>query len=674
MMNILNFDLNEVLRKKFWKLEVAHYIILLMILVYVVIFAHFTILRHYSFRSNAWDLGILTQSIASTSKGELFAYNVEPYFSPTGSYFGIHFTPILFTLVPFFSLAPRIETILIMQSIIVALGIIPAYLISKHYFDNRLTCLFLSASYLLNPSLQGINWYDFTPQVFFPLLILSTAYLLKKRKPILFLVFITLTLMTMEQAAYFVALFAVYVVWELREDVRKLISSQRNLFSFVPFIAFAIVIIWIIFSSSVQSGLNPNPPKELQALANYDILEVDSIAEIPAKAITNPDLVLKALRYGLPDKLLYVLMIFAPSAFVALLSPIAILPSLLWFALSLLSNWPPYYQLGFQYLAFTVPFVFLATIEGLKYVSKFIDKQLMMKFFFRFSLLLVLVGLILSIFASPLSFIHKYSDFSYFRDYGITVPSRLDNTVREILETIPDNASVITTPVVFPHVSTNLNAYVIPPYNSPSPGLFAGNLDYLKSIQPDYVFITYYWNLPESDILYNEFIEDSDTYGLFVKGPGLELYKKRYEGDPQKISVKFSYKELSTANSIIVDDSSSDSGKVLELKKSSTTGKIVWFGPYVTLAPGNYTANYRIKTDRVLDEKIIKLDVWSQSLKQSEIASYTVYGEDLNKPLIWQIFSLSFTIKERSANIEFRGLEATGNLTIWSDYVEVIPE
>ena len=668
-------NLNEkVLAKKFWKLEVAEYIVLLMIAIYVAIFSYFTIMRHYSFRSNAWDLGILVQSVASTARGEFFAYNVELYFSPTGSFFGVHFCPILFTLVPFFSLVPRIETLLIMQSVILALGSLPAYLIAKHCFNNRVTALLLSASYLLNPSLHGINWYDFTPQVFFPLLILSATYFLKKRKPVMFLFFMTLTLMTLEQASYFVALYAIYSAWELREDVKKLFSPKKNVFSFLPFIALAIVIIWIILSFYVKHALNPNPPKELLALHNYELLEINNIAEIPAKALTNPDLLLKAIRFNLPSKMLYILLIFAPSGFVAFLSPIALLPASLWLALSVLSNWPPYYQLGFQYLAFTLPFILLATIEGMKNLSKFIDKQLVKKFLFRFPLLLLILGLILSIFVSPLSSIHKPGDFSYFRDYGITIPSSLDNKVTQTLKIIPNNAFVITTPTIFPHLSTNINSYVIPPFNSPSPGLFTGNLEYLKSIKHDYVFFTYYWDKTESEILYSEFINDTNSYGLFVMGPGVELYKKGYEGDPEKISIKFSYKELSTANSVIVDDPSSESGKVMELKKSPTAGKLVWYGPYITLTSGNYTANFRIKADRIIDEKIIKLDVYSKSLSKSEIASYTVYGEDLSKSLTWQTFSIPFTVTQRTVDVEFRGLEATSNLTIWSDYVEVIPK
>jgi uncharacterized membrane protein len=131
------------------------------IIIYSVVFSYYTILRHYSFRSNAWDLGIIVQSIASTVKGRLFTNNAELYYSPTGSYFGIHFAPILFLTVPFFYIAQTVETILVLQSIVLALGAIPVYFIAVYTFKDKLSALLLSASHLLNPLLQGINWYVF---------------------------------------------------------------------------------------------------------------------------------------------------------------------------------------------------------------------------------------------------------------------------------------------------------------------------------------------------------------------------------------------------------------------------------------------------------------------------------------------------------------------------------
>jgi uncharacterized membrane protein len=663
----------KVLSRKLWKLEVAEYIVLLMIVVYVAVFSHFTIMRHYSFRSNAWDLGILVQSVASTTKGELFTNNVELYFAPTGSYFGIHFCPILFTLVPFFSLVPRVETIFVMQSLILALGSVPTYLIAKHCLNSRVAALFISASYLLNPSLQGINWYDFTPQVFFPLFILSTTYFLKKRKPLMFLFFTVLTLMTLEQAAYFLSLYAFYAAWELRADIKNILSPKRTLISFLPLITLAVVIIWVMIVSNIKYALNPNPPEELLAIGNYELLEINSISEIPAKAFTNPDLFLKAIRFDFPNKLLYVLLNFAPSGFVSFMAPVALLPSFLWLFLSILSNWPPYYQVGFQYLAFTVPFIVIATIEGVQNLGKLVDSQRVNGFIVRLPLLLLILGLILSVIASPLSAVHKPRDFTYFRDYGVSTPSSLDNELAETLKIIPDDASVITIPTIFPHLSTDLNAYVIPPVDAPSPRLFRGHLTYLKSIPYDYVVFTYYWDQLESDTLYKEFIENTTTFGLFVKGPGVELYKNGYTGEPTKLAIKFSQKQLFTKDAVIVDDASSDSGKVIKLK-SQKEGNIVWFGPYITLAPGNYTANFRIKTDQTAVGKLLTLDVWSKSMFTSDIASYIIYGEDFRKSLTWQTFSVPFTVTQRTANVEFRGLDAASDVTIWADYVEVIPK
>jgi uncharacterized membrane protein len=662
----------KVLERKFWKLEVAEYIVLLMILIYTVVFSYSTIIRHYSFRTYAWDLGTLVQAITSATRGEFFTNNVELYFVPTGSYFALHFSPILFILVPFFYLVPQVETIWVLQAVILALGSIPVYAIAEHCLKSRVAALFLSASYLLNPSLQGLNWCDFTPQMFFPLFILSATYFLKKRKPLLFLFFMVLTLTTLEQASYFVALYALYSAWELRADVKKLFSSKRALFSFFPFIILAIVIIWMMFSSNVKYALNPNPPEEYYALSNYRLLEIDSLAEIPAKALTNPELLFKAIRFDFPSKIVYILLTFAPSGLLALLSPIALLPAFLWFILSGLSNWPPYYQLGFQYLAFTLPFIVIATIEGLQKLAGFVDVHLLKKFLLRITFLLFLVGLILSVFTSPLSFIHKPGDFTYFKDYGVSVPSSLNNEVAEILRVIPNDALLITTPTIFPHISTNLNTYVIPPLDSPSPKLFMGHLGYLKSIKYDYILFTYYWDRTESDILYDALIKGTDTYGLFVKGPGLELYKRGYNKTPRNLTIRFSYKELSLGESRVVADSSSDSKRVIMIEDSPQLDRNIWFGPYVTLTPGNYTANFRLKIDHISKGKALEVDVYSRFMP-SEIISSDIYGNNFIKPLTWHTLSIHFPITERTTEVEFRGFQAASDTTIWLDYVEVIP-
>lgn len=668
----------EILGKRIWHVEVSEWILLFMVVLYSAVFSYYTIMKHYSFRSYAWDLGLMTQSVASAARGGLFTNNAELYYSPTGSFFGVHFSPILFLVVPFFYLVPRVETLLVIQAVVLALGAIPIFLIAKYSLDHRLSGLILSAAYLLNPLLQSVNWYDFHTQAFFPFFILASTYSLKTRKLPLFFLFLVVALTTMEQSSYLLVLYAVYCGWELRKELRELIFSKKlSLYSFVPLIVFLVVVAWILASSTIMQIINPNPPSELKALGNFGILGVNSIAEIPIKAFLNPELALKAINYDLPWKILYVLLTFAPSAFLAVLSPFALLPSLLWLSLSVLSNYPPYYQLGFQYTAFTLPFVSIASLETIRGLSGSISGESLKKLCVKLSLVILIVGVFLSALASPLSLIQKPGYFGYFRDYGISFPSSLDSRVEQLLNAIPKDSRIITTASVFPHISTYPNAFVLPPLNSPSPRLYSGDLEYLKGINYDYVLLTYFWDKTEVDLLYDNFVASDGAYGLYIKGPGLELYKRGYNDPPTDLALKFSYKELTIGDSVITRDLSSESGDTIMLPSSPIAGRYAWYGPYMTLRPGNYTANFRIKLDNLPGGKVIKFDIFSSYLPSTQgqtIASYDVYGKDFTKALAWQTFSITFSITKRTPQVEFRGLEAASNVSLWLDYVEVVPK
>ena len=664
--------------KKICKLEIPDLIILMIIIIYSIVFSYYTITRHYSFRSNAWDLGILVQSIASTVKGRFFTNNVELYYSPNGSYFGIHFAPVLFLIVPFFYIVQTVETILVLQSIVLALGAIPVYFIALYTFKDKPSALFLSASYLLNPLLQGINWYDFHTQAFFPLFILSATYFLKRGKPVAYIFFITLTLSTLEQATYFVISYIPYCLYIKMREIKyskKIDYIRENLQKFLlPLTTLIIVIIWYMLSSKIKHIINPNPPHEIKATSGFKYLDISDPIEIPSKAISNPELALKAFQYEIFKKIFYILITFAPTCFLALISPIASLPAFLWLFLASLSNWGPYYSLGFQYTAFTLPFIYIATIDSIQtiYLKGFNENQ-SKGTIRKISAIILMIGVILSMFLSPLSPIHKVRDYEYFRDYGISIPSTMNEQVRKIISELPKESSILTTSTIFPHLSTNLNAYTIPPINHPSPRLFRSYIEYLKNnIKFDYILITSFWNKPESEFIYREFIEYSNDYGLFIEAPGLQLYQKGYKGLPEKISIKFTYGELYLTESIITDDPTSETGKIIMLKASSISGRTAWYGPYITLLPGNYTVKFRIKFDSIGEGRIIELDIYSKY--KGKIASYNVYSEDISKPLIWYTFSISFEITERISDVEFRGLNVKNDVTICLDYIEVIPK
>ena len=67
------------------------------VILYTLILSYFMISKHRSFATYAWDLGIFNQAFYTTAKlGETFYYTCELHFVEGGSFFGIHFIPILY--------------------------------------------------------------------------------------------------------------------------------------------------------------------------------------------------------------------------------------------------------------------------------------------------------------------------------------------------------------------------------------------------------------------------------------------------------------------------------------------------------------------------------------------------------------------------------------------------
>ena len=151
------------------KFEIA---LITAIIIYTTIFSISTIRKNYVFNSYAWDLGVFNQVFHNTVfEGKFFRYNADLYLNPSGNYFAIHFSPILFLVLPFYYLFPSIEFLLIFKSLILALGAIPLFYLSKELLENKTLSLFISITYLISPGIHGANWFDFQQQIFLPLFI-----------------------------------------------------------------------------------------------------------------------------------------------------------------------------------------------------------------------------------------------------------------------------------------------------------------------------------------------------------------------------------------------------------------------------------------------------------------------------------------------------------------------
>jgi uncharacterized membrane protein len=103
---------------------------------------------------------------------------------------------------------------------------------------------------------------------------------------------------------------------------------------------------------------------------------------------------------------------------------------------------------------------------------------------------------------------------------------------------------------------------------------------------------------------------------------------------------------------------------------------VFWYGPYWTLAKGNYTATFLLKTSpspQTEDEKIVVLQVSAEGGIKS-IAKYQLYSSSFlgeNENSTWHLFTIDFTINTPMKQVEFRGLEPSPSYDIYLAFILV---
>ncbi|WP_297439401.1 DUF2079 domain-containing protein [Thermococcus sp.] len=137
-------------------------------LLYVAFFTQYSIERTYALYKTRGNYGIDTeifyQSFLSTINGSGFFYNTHEYkrFGAV-SHFGVHNSPVLFLILPIFALFPHMETLLVIQTLTIALSIFIYFEFSRLLLDesDERLAFVLSLIYMLNPMLHGINRFEF---------------------------------------------------------------------------------------------------------------------------------------------------------------------------------------------------------------------------------------------------------------------------------------------------------------------------------------------------------------------------------------------------------------------------------------------------------------------------------------------------------------------------------
>jgi uncharacterized membrane protein len=657
--------------------------------IFMTLYSYLSILKSSAFRSYAWDLGIFNQVMwTTTHDGKFFYYTLEQYIVPSGSFFGIHFSPILFLILPIYAVIPSANTLLVIQVVVLALACIPIYLLARMELGNPNAALMLAVAYLAYPFVQGMLWFDFHLEAFLPLFFGFSLYYLRREKWQSFLIFSGLSLCVIEQASVIVLFIGICLLLIWRNEL--LLFFQRRVYFkikyAIPFLLVVLAISWYEIQTLVKEIFFPIDPRSLSiyyATANWRVLGISGnpFASIPEYIILHPVNVLVALEYSIIWKALFLLLLLLPLLFLPLRN-LYILITASWLVPAFVSNWPPYYVIGDQYPGYVIPFLFAATIFSLKSFKAFRFRKLNVT---RLSVIILIISLIMSVVIGPYSpgsqFLMQKEPQLYFDPGPVKISDHIA-ILHRIMDLIPAQSSVITQQNLFVELSNRTNAYAI-----------GWDLATIEASQTLRQYVNQRLNESEfvlvdghegyfaaGSVALIALLDGYHSFGLYAYEDGVFLFKQGYQAAPviyYPAELVLNYKNLTLNSGFMEKDSTSLSGTIMVHPAGASSNidgissGTFWFGPYTTiLPPGHYSVSFRLKDPSASSKGNFTLDIVT-NYGSTSLASETFSSNSFTAINVWQNFTVSLNLSYATSLIEFRCVNVSPTIALDLDYIQV---
>ncbi len=309
-------------------------------------------LRYRAFAAPNFDFGIWCNMFYNMKETGLALVTCER--DMLLSHFAVHVSPVYYLILPFYYLFPTPETLQIAQAVVLAAGIVPVYLLARHFkLSNRQTVL-VSALYAFFPVITTGCSYDLHENCFLPLFLLFTFYFYEIKKPIPMYVCALLVLSVKEDAAVYLLFFALFL----------LISERKYLHGgILAGLAIGYFLLCGYLLETTGTGMMSD---------RYDNLifdPEDGLAGAVKTILVNPGYVLTQLfadKDAVWDKVMYIVYMLLPLGMLPFVTKKAsrwllIAPMLI----NLLTMYPYQPRIGFQYHFGVAAFLIYAMLKNL---------------------------------------------------------------------------------------------------------------------------------------------------------------------------------------------------------------------------------------------------------------------------------------------------------------------
>jgi len=320
-----------------------------------VLFGGLALLRHWSFHSTASDLAVFDQVLWNTVHGRFMESTLSLARCVPHSFFGDHFSPALLLIVPLYAVFPHPETLIVVQTAALALGVWPVYLLARRFLEGSGERLVWVAAYLLSAPLSFVALYDFHEITLAVAPLGFAMYFLATRRAAPMILSLVVALLAKEEVALIGIGFGVALAFQRRWWPSAIVIVG----SVVAFVVTLKVIIPAFAAGAPY-----------QYLGRYASLGSDE-GEIARTLLLDPLRALAVLGKGeVGSKFVFVLSLFGPGLGLALRSKWALIPSIPPLGYLMLSDYGGEHTLHNQYGAPLIPLALCASILGVAGLSE----------------------------------------------------------------------------------------------------------------------------------------------------------------------------------------------------------------------------------------------------------------------------------------------------------------
>lgn len=377
-----------------------------------------TVFRYLTYSSPNFDFGIFVNMFHNMR--ESFAAVTTCERDGLLSHFAVHVSPVYYLLLPVYALFPHPETLQICQALVVASAVFPLFLIARgRGLSYRLTAV-ICAAFCFYPAVSGGCFYDIHENCFLLPLLMWCFYFFEKKQYIPAYVFAFLVLTVKEDSFVYIVFFGIFLIISEKKYIHGIILTAVSLLYFA-----GASYILKSFGEGIMSYRYQNFINGEGGLLSV----VKNVFADPALAVS---------EIFEKEKLEFIAQMLIPLAFLPFMAKkpahmLLILPMLL---INVMPDYQYQYSIYFQYVFGSAAFLFYCSVLNLSDMSGAEKRSIALS-----ALCAAMLFFSATVWQKG-SYFEKYRKFGW--EYEI---------MDEVVEEIPDDASVCCSTFLLPHLA-----------------------------------------------------------------------------------------------------------------------------------------------------------------------------------------------------------------------------